>query len=35
MVPPEYDFVVITKAFERGFSISDERFKHLIVDSFY
>lgn len=35
VVPPEYDFVVITKAFERGFSISDERFKHLIVDSFY
>lgn len=35
LVPPEYDFVVITKAFERGFSIEDERFKHLIVDSFY
>lgn len=35
LVPPEYDFVVITRAFERGFSIEDERFKHLIVDSFY
>lgn len=33
--PPEYDFIVITKAFERGFSIEDERFKHLIVDSYY
>lgn len=35
MVPPEYDFVVTTKAYERGYSISDTRFKHLIVDSFY
>ena len=35
IVPPEYDFVVITRAFERGIDILDKRFKHVIVDSYY
>lgn len=35
LVPYEYDFVVVTRAFERGIDISDPRFKHLIVDSYY
>ena len=34
-VPEEYDFVVVTKAFERGININDPRFKHLIVNSYY
>jgi hypothetical protein len=35
MVPIEYDFVVVTRAFERGIDIIDPRFQHLIVDSYY
>lgn len=35
MVPYGYDFVVVTRAFERGIDIVDPRFKHLIVDSYY
>ena len=35
LVPPEYDFVVITRAFERGLDITDARFKHVIIDSYY
>lgn len=33
MVPIEYDFVVVNKAFERGFNIRDERFRQVIVNS--
>lgn len=35
MVPYEYDFVVVTKAFQRGIDIVDPRFRNLIVDSYY
>lgn len=35
MVPIEYNFVVITRAFERGIDIKDPRFKHVIIDSYY
>lgn len=35
VVPYGYDFVVITRAFERGLDIVDPRFMHLIVDSYY
>lgn len=35
MVPIDYDFVVVTRAFERGIDIIDPRFQHLIVDSYY
>lgn len=35
MVPIEYNFVVVTRAFERGIDIIDPRFQHLIVDSYY
>ena len=35
LVPYEYDFVIVTRAFERGIDISDPRFKHLIIDSYY
>lgn len=35
LIPYEYDFVVFTKAFERGISLRDTRFKNLIVDSYY
>ena len=35
LVPYEYDFVVVTRAFERGIDIVDPRFQHLIVDSYY
>ena len=35
IVPLEYDFVVVTRAYERGIDIIDSRFKNLIVDSFY
>ena len=34
-VPEEYDFVVVTRAFERGININDPRFNHLIVNSYY
>lgn len=34
IVPYEYDFVVVTRAYERGINIVDPRFRHLIVDSF-
>lgn len=33
MVPIEYDFVVVNKAFQRGFNIRDERFRQVIVNS--
>lgn len=35
MVPVDYNFVVVTRAFERGIDIVDPRFQHLIVDSYY
>lgn len=35
IVPLEYDFVVITRAYERGIDIIDSRFKNLIIDSYY
>ena len=35
IVPLEYDFVVITRAYERGIDIIDARFKNLIIDSYY
>lgn len=35
IVPYEYDFVVVTRAYERGIDIVDPRFRNLIVDSFY
>lgn len=35
IVPLEYDFVVVTRAYERGIDIIDTRFKNLIVDSYY
>lgn len=34
IVPPEYDFVVVTRAYERGIDITDRRFTNLIVDSY-
>lgn len=33
MVPIEYDFVIVNKAFERGYNIRDRRFNQLIVNS--
>lgn len=33
MVPPEYDFVIVTKALARGITIVDQRFTHVIIDS--
>lgn len=33
MVPIEYDFVIVNKAFERGFNIRDERFRQVIINS--
>lgn len=33
MVPIEYDFVIVNKAFERGFNIRDSRFNQLIINS--
>lgn len=35
VVPLEYDFVVVTRAYERGIDILDTRFKNLVVDSYY
>lgn len=35
IVPLEYDFVVVTRAYERGIDIVDARFKNLIIDSYY
>lgn len=35
VVPYGYDFIVVTRAFERGIDIIDPRFQHLIVDSYY
>lgn len=35
IVPLEYDFVVVTRAYERGIDIIDSRFKNLIIDSYY
>ena len=34
MVPPEYDFVIVNRAMERGITIKDKRFDNVIVDSF-
>ena len=34
LVPPEYDFVVVNKALARGITIIDQRFDHIIIDSF-
>ena len=34
MVPPEYDFVIVNRAMERGITIQDKRFDNVIVDSF-
>lgn len=34
MIPYEYDFVIVNKAFQRGFDLLDSRFRYLIVDSF-
>ena len=33
MVPIEYDFVIVNKAFERGYNIRDQRFNQIIVNS--
>lgn len=33
MVPREYDFIVVNKAYERGYNIRDPRFTTLIVNS--
>ena len=33
MIPIEYNFVVVNKAFERGFNIRDSRFNQLIINS--
>ena len=33
MVPIDYDFVIVNRAFERGFNIRDTRFNQLIVNS--
>lgn len=35
MVPLPYNFVVVTRAFERGLDILDTRFRNLIIDSYY
>ena len=35
VVPLEYDFVVVTRAYERGIDIVDTRFRNLVVDSYY
>lgn len=34
MVPPEYDFVIVNRAMERGITIKDRRFDNVIIDSF-
>jgi len=34
MVPMEYDFVIVNRALERGFTIKDKRFDNIIVNSF-
>lgn len=34
LVPLEYDFIVVTKAFLRGITIRDPRFDNVIVDSY-
>lgn len=34
LVPPEYDFVVVNKTLARGITIIDQRFNHLIIDSY-
>jgi len=34
MLPYDVDFVIVTKAFQRGFDLLDSRFRYLIVDSF-
>ena len=33
MVPIEYDFIIVNKAFERGYNIRDQRFNQLIINS--
>lgn len=34
LVPPEYDFVVVNKTLARGITIIDQRFNHIIIDSY-
>ena len=34
MLPPEYDFVVVTSAYMRGITIRDPRFDNVIIDSY-
>lgn len=34
LVPMEYNFVIVNRAFLRGFTITDERFDNVIIDSF-
>lgn len=34
MVPPEYDFVIVNRAMERGITIRDKRFDNVIIDSY-
>lgn len=34
MIPPEYDFVVVTSAYMRGITIRDPRFDNVIIDSY-
>ena len=34
LVPMEYNFVIVNRAFIRGFTITDERFDNVIIDSF-
>lgn len=34
MIPPEYNFVVVNKALERGITIRDKRFDNVIIDSY-
>ena len=33
MVPPEYNFVIVNKTLQRGITIVDQRFNHVIIDS--
>lgn len=33
MVPIEYDFILVNKAYERGYNIRDQRFNQLIINS--
>lgn len=33
VVPPEYDFIFVNKAYQRGFNLYDPRFNRVIIDS--